>query len=51
MACLVKNLTIKKKETEALWIGVNRRNNGRSTSGRNFIWPKYKVDAIGPQLI
>lgn len=49
MACLVNNITIKKKT--ALWIGVNRRNKGRSISGRNFIWPKYKVDALGPQLI
>ena len=35
------------KKTEALWIGANSGNDGISTPGRNFKWPKYKVKALG----
>ena len=43
----VSGLKLNDKKTEALWIGANSGNDGISTPGRNFKWPKYKVKALG----
>ena len=43
----VSGLKLNDKKTEALWIGVKSGNYGISIPGRNLIWPKYKVKALG----
>ena len=43
----VSGLKLNDKKTKALWIGANSGNDGISTPGRNFNWPKYKVKALG----
>ena len=43
----VSGLKLNDKKTEALWIGTNSGNDGITTPGRNFKWPKYKVKALG----